>query len=290
MSGPQVAPARHILPAMTPPADPALATDWLGLCRRAAAGARDALERRPLPADRAATAGRGMGGDMALVIDREAEDAVFAELEALGIPLTAISEERGELLLSGGGPVHVVVDPVDGSRNARRGCPATPFRSRSRPGRGWRCTRGLRERPRHGRGVVGPERAGRRLRRRAGAGKRNGDLELLGLETAKPVLVAENAEALAATGAARLRCVGSIALSLCYVAGGRLDALVCLGASRSVDSAAGQLIAREAGAAVAFPDAGADWRRTGLSLDMRSRVLAAAGPDLLERLVDIGAA
>ena len=65
--------------------------------------------------------GRGEGGDMALVIDRAAEDAIFAELEALGVPLTAVSEERGEVAIAGGGPVRVVIDPVDGSLNAKRG-------------------------------------------------------------------------------------------------------------------------------------------------------------------------
>src|SRR4051794_41891894 len=60
---------------------------------------------------------------MALVIDRAAEDAIFAELEALDAPLTAVSEERGEVELHGGGPTRVVIDPVDGSLNAKRGLP-----------------------------------------------------------------------------------------------------------------------------------------------------------------------
>jgi len=276
---------------MTPPADSALATDWLALCRRAAVGARGALERHPSPADRSATAGRGMGGDMALVIDREAEDAVFAELEALEMPLTVVSEERGEVRLSGGGPVHVVVDPVDGSRNARRGLP------------GYALSIAIASGPSMGEvhaGFVYDLASGEEWWAARGEGAHcndqpvhvsaTGELELLGLETANPALVARNAAALTATGAARLRCVGSIALSLCYVAAGRFDALVTLGATRSVDCAAGQLIVREAGGSVALPEAGGSPAETGLGLDMRSRLLAAAGPDVLERLIDIGAA
>src|SRR3954453_8982433 len=94
--------------------------DWLALCRRAMAGVGRAFAKT---ADRSVETGRGEGGDMALVIDRSPEDVVFAELEALELPLTAISEERGEVALSGGGPVHVVIDPVDGSLNAKRGLP-----------------------------------------------------------------------------------------------------------------------------------------------------------------------
>src|SRR5919201_593153 len=97
--------------------------DWLGFCRRAAEGARSALARYPSASERAVETGRGEGGDTTLVIDRAAEDAIFGELEALGVPLTAVSEERGELAIAGGGPAHVVIDPVDGSLNAKRGLP-----------------------------------------------------------------------------------------------------------------------------------------------------------------------
>src|SRR5918992_714538 len=98
--------------------------DWLDLCRRAAAGARRALAGYTRTADRRRHVGRGEGGDMTLAIDRAAEDAVFAELDALGVPLTAVSEERGRVSVAGGGPVHVVIDPVDGSLNAKRRVPA----------------------------------------------------------------------------------------------------------------------------------------------------------------------
>ena len=66
--------------------------------------------------------------------------------------------------------------------------------------------------------------------------------------------------------------------------------MVSLAASRSVDTAAGQLIVTEAGGAVAFPEAADDPLDTPLSLDMRSRVVAATGAGLLERLVAVGAA
>ena len=90
--------------AMTPSSGGSLPppTGWI-LCRRATAGVRRALALYPETAQRARTTGRGEGGDLALVIDRAAEDAVFAELEALGVGLTAVSEERGEVLVAGGG-------------------------------------------------------------------------------------------------------------------------------------------------------------------------------------------
>jgi myo-inositol-1(or 4)-monophosphatase len=273
------------------PPDAALAVDWLTVCRRAARGAHAVLERYPLYADRAVTAGMGIGGDLALVIDRVVEDAVFHELEALHLPLTAISEERGEVLIGGGGPTLVVIDPIDGSRNAKRGLElyALSIAVASGPTMGdvefgyvhdfnrdedWWAYRG-----------DGAYLAGRPLP----ALREHDELELVGLETIHPGLVANHSEAIAATGIARLRAIGSIALSLCYVAAGRLDGLVCLGATRSVDCAAGQLIVRETGGVVDFPEAGDDPLLASLAVTMRSRVVAAAGPAQLERLLPVGA-
>jgi len=76
-------------------------------------------------------------------------------------------------------------------------------------------------------------------------------LELVGLESADPRWLAESAAALAQV-AHRLRGVGAVAVSLCQVAGARLDGMVTLRRARAVDVAAGQLIVREAGGAVAF--------------------------------------
>jgi len=260
--------------------------DWLALCRRAGEAVAVALERYPTRAERERPTGRGEGGDVALVIDRAAEDAVFAELEALGRPMTVISEERGHVALGGGGPVHVVVDPIDGSLNAKRGLPfhcvsiavacgptmgdvEVGYVLDLATGEEWWAERG-----------AGAHLDGNRLGKPDPA-----PLEILAIESAHPANVAAAADALAATGAARLRALGSIALSLCSVAAGRADAMVSLRAARSVDAAAAQLVVREAACSVAFPDHGRDPLTTPLALDMRSRVVAATTPVALEDLV-----
>src|SRR5437763_655335 len=105
----------------------ALEADWLGACRTATAELRRVLHDRPTTRERVEETGtRGEGGDRTLVIDERAEDAVFDQLELLharGARFTAISEERGEADF-GGGDVRVVIDPLDGSLNAKRGLPA----------------------------------------------------------------------------------------------------------------------------------------------------------------------
>jgi myo-inositol-1(or 4)-monophosphatase len=263
--------------------------DWLGFCRRAAEGARAALERHPTFGERARQTGRGEGGDIALAIDRAAEDAVFEQLDALGVGLCAISEERGHVEIAGGGPATVVIDPIDGSLNAKRSLPGHCISIAvahgdtmgdvdfgyvralgHRDGQEWWARRG-----------EGAWFDGERLPKL----DRDARLEILGVESAHPRLVAGAAAALAGTSAHRLRMLGSIALSLCNVASARFDGLISLREARSVDAAAGQLIVREAGGAIAFPDAGDD--RAPLSLDMRSRVVAAASPAILGELLDL---
>jgi myo-inositol-1(or 4)-monophosphatase len=97
--------------------------DWLAACGRVGASLRAMLAAHPTTAERAVVVGRGEGGDRTLVIDQAAEELIFAELDALhaaGANFTAISEERGEVAY-GGGPLRVVIDPIDGSMNAKRG-------------------------------------------------------------------------------------------------------------------------------------------------------------------------
>src|SRR3954447_14276422 len=110
-----------------PDAPHALHADWLGACRAAREQLEAILRSRPTMDERVEETGtRGEGGDRTLVIDQKAEDAVFAELERLhgeGHRFTAVSEERGEVDF-GDPSVRVVIDPLDGSLNAKRGLPA----------------------------------------------------------------------------------------------------------------------------------------------------------------------
>src|ERR671929_935448 len=114
---------RHMATGSKAP-DAVLQHDWLGACRRAADGLQSVLRDHPTSTQRVVETGeRGEGGDLTLVIDAAAEDAVFSELERLhanGARFTAVAEERG--LVDFGDPgVLVVIDPIDGSMNAKRG-------------------------------------------------------------------------------------------------------------------------------------------------------------------------
>jgi myo-inositol-1(or 4)-monophosphatase len=263
--------------------------DWLGFCRRAGGAAREAVHAYANTAERAVETGRGEGGDTAYVIDRAAEDAIFAEIGALGVPLVAVSEERGEVEVGGGGPARIIVDPVDGSLNAKRGlpfaCVSIAVAAGPRMGDvevGWvaeldpRISAG--DEPRPGRDWWAVKGEGAFRDGEALPPLRPGPLEVLGIETARPSLVSAAAAAIESVEARRIRALGSVAMTLCLVAAGQLDGMVSLRPIRSVDAAAAQLLVTEAGGSVAFPSA------DDLSLKMRSRVLAGRDEATLERL------
>ena len=234
--------------------------DWLGAARAAVRELQDVLAAAPTTVERARETGtRGEGGDATLEIDAAAEESVFRQLEALdaqGHRFVAVSEERGRVDF-GGGPVRVVIDPLDGSKNAKRGLPHHALSLAVADGPtmadvwfGFVHDFGTGEEwvARRGEGALlngAPLDPGVRERRVGGK------LELLGIESADPRWVRDSADALAET-AHRLRAIGAIAVTLCQVAAARLDGMVTLRRCRAVDVAAAQLIVREAGGVVAF--------------------------------------
>jgi myo-inositol-1(or 4)-monophosphatase len=274
-----------------------LAFDWLGACRRAAQGLRDVLAEHPTSRERVIETGeRGEGGDCTLVIDAEAEDAVFGELERLhadGARFTAVSEERGYVDFGDPGAL-VVIDPIDGSMNAKRGLThhalsiavadgptmadvAFGYVYDLGPGEEWRATRGL------GAFLNDEPLANPQPERR----KRDGRLELVAIESADPRWLADSSDALVrVTG--RLRAIGSIAVSMCQVAATRVDGMASLWNSRAVDAAAAQLVVRESGGYVAFT-AMDEPLGAPLDLEPRSPVVAARTERALAELATLPA-
>ncbi len=254
--------------------------DWLEVCRAAVADVRGVLAELPTRAEREPVVGAGLGGDDTTAIDRAAEEAILARFRDLGV--TIVSEEVGRL---GEGETVVVIDPIDGSLNAKRGI---PFFSLSiavaegetmddvhfgyvydfGSGEEWTALRGR-----------GARLDGEPL----GAVRPKDEIEILSFEATLTSLVARDAVKVAEL-AYRLRIMGSLALSLCHLAAGRVDAVCSLKGARSVDIAAGQLLCREVGLAIDLFDTDAPFGSAPLDLEGRSRV-AAAGTEELCRSV-----
>jgi myo-inositol-1(or 4)-monophosphatase len=207
------------------------------------------------------TGARGSGGDRTLEIDRSAETVVVGELDALhdqGYEFVVCSEERGAIDF-GDRKVRVIVDPIDGSLNAKRGIPHHALSIAVADGDtmadvdfAFVYDFGPREEwwARRDEGAwLGGERLDPAASERT---VRDGKLEVVGIESADPRWLQGSLDQLIGC-AYRLRAFGSIAVALCQVAAARFDGMVSLRRSRGVDAAAGQLIVREAGGFVSFP-------------------------------------
>jgi myo-inositol-1(or 4)-monophosphatase len=107
-------------------------------------------------------------------------------------------------------------------------------------------------------------------------------IEILSFEGTTTPAIAERVPAMVDV-AGRVRVMGSLALSLCHLAAGRVDGVVSLKPARSVDIAAAQLLVRERGLAIElFEDP--PFASAPLDLGARSRLAAAGSRELVEQL------
>lgn len=198
-------------------------------------------------------AGMGADGRPARRIDRVAEDAIVDVLEASEAELDLCSEERG--IKRVGADRTLVVDPIDGTRNARRGIP-------------FYCvslaitTDGIHDIES---GLVRNLATGEEyVAQRGGGAYRDGEpIEVRDFDPNEAIRspILESPVGTVAAGtlekAPKVRGLGAAALEMCMVAQGSMDAFVHLTEGlRIVDVAAGTLIVEEAGGRVVAPDGG----------------------------------
>ena len=225
---------------------------------------------------------RGAGGDTTLELDHAAETAVFDELgriAAAGEKFSVLSEEAGRRSYGAEYPL-VLVDPVDGSLNAKQGVPlfglmlavldgprvddaAAGLVLNLSTGELWTATRGGGAERNGGRVVPLPRSTAARI-------------ELLGLEsTPRAIRVAQPL----VERAAKVRILGSMAISIALTASGGFDAFCAPIPVRVFDMAASLLMLAETGG-VASDLEGAPIGRLSCDLETRSTLLCAPSPEL----------
>jgi myo-inositol-1(or 4)-monophosphatase len=260
------------------------AEEWVAAFGRAVEAQQTIFAEHAGIEERTIYEGVGEGGDNTLVIDRLCEDAVFEQLEGLhgdGHEFTAIAEERGTVEFGpGSSALRVVIDPIDGSLNARRTVPCHSLSiavargdSMADVALGFVYEFGAGEEfiAIAGRGAT---LAGKPIRVAEGDG-----LEVVAVEASKPERLIAACRVLDGR-AYRVRTPGSIAVSLSYVAAGRFDGMFSTRPCRSVDAAAAQLLVSEAGGVLAFGDRAPE--ETGLELSARFEIAGArTAPDLV---------
>jgi len=263
---------------------------WVGFCRDAVTEVKRVLIELPGRVEREPITGDGEGGDETTAIDAAAEGAIVELLERLhaeGHEFHLVSEELGERSFGSNPTTHVVVDPIDGSMNAKRGIPyfSVSIAIADGPhmgdvhfgyvydfgsGEEWSATRG-------GGAWLGET--------RLGDSRPVDPIEILSVEATVAGAVADKAVAFSGF-AKRLRIMGSLALSLCHLAAGRVDAVCSLKEARAVDIAAAQLLLQECSLPIVFADAG-PFQAAPLDVAARSPVAAAGTQELAERLAHI---
>jgi myo-inositol-1(or 4)-monophosphatase len=206
-------------------------------------------------------------------------------LHAGGVDFTLVSEELGERRFGDAAEgLVIVLDPIDGSLNAKRGIPffsvsiavargpamqdvVFGFVADLGTGEEWTARRG-----------EGAFLDGRPLE---GPGPKD-EIEILSFEATTTAEIASRAGAMEGL-ALRLRVMGSLALSLCHLAAGRVDAVCSLKPIRSVDIAAAQVLCRERGLVLELPDA-PTLDDHPLDLVGRSRITAGANASVCAEL------
>ncbi len=200
--------------------------------------------------------GVGAGGDRTFPVDRMAEDLIISELESSGFPLSVISEEYGQKEINGGGRT-VLIDPIDGSKNAISGVPfyCTSIAIAEGDTIGSvtvayvvNLINGDEFRAEKGKGAF--------LNSERISTQREDEFFLVAYEAQAPGKDIPRILPLLSRSH-KTRCLGATALDLAYLASGALSVFVCPSPSRSFDFGAGWLLAKEAGAICTDMEGGA---------------------------------
>ncbi len=193
--------------------------------------------------------GIGAGGDKTFPIDRIAEDIIISELESSGLPFSVISEEYGRKEINGGG-AKVLIDPVDGSRNAISGipfyCTSIAIAEGNTLGS---VAMAYVVNLINGDAFFAEKKRGAFLNNERISTQGDEEFYLIAYEAQAPGKdIARIIPLLARSH--KTRCFGSTALDLAYLACGAVSIFVCPSPSRSFDFAGGWLLAKEAGGVV----------------------------------------
>ncbi len=223
----------------------------------------------------------GASGDKTFPMDRAAEEIILSHLESLNEPLHIVSEEYGFKDISSGG-LSVLIDPIDGSKNAISGIPI--FSTSIAVADGDRIgdiflsyvvnlISGDEYWAEGGRGAC---MNGKRI-----STEESDDINVILYEAQVPKRDLPEILPLLSLGN-RARCIGSTALDLAYLAYGAVSAFVCPSPSRSFDFGGGWLLVKEAGGI--FTDMkGNDLEHIRIGVERTVPLLASANERVHER-------
>ena len=222
--------------------------------------------------------GKGAGGDKTYPIDKRAEEIIFEEIEKINKPVTIISEEYGFKDITGGG-LKLLIDPIDGSKNAVSGLPLFSTSIAVIEGDTLEHTK---------LGYVinlinGDEfwaiKGGGSFLNGAPIKTQHDDIcSVIAYEAQTPKIDIPKIMPLLSLFN-RTRCLGSTALDMAFLAQGAVSIFTTPAPSRSFDFAAGRLLVNEAGGIVTDLD-GKSLDKIPVGIEKISPILASANESL----------
>ncbi len=229
--------------------------------------------------------GYGASGDRTFPVDKRAEDIIIDGLKSMKEPLTIVSEEIGVLEINGGGK-RVIIDPIDGSRNAVSGIPFYCTSIAVADGEtlddvniSYVINLG------NGDEFWAERASGAFLNGRRIQAQQEDDFYMVAYETQVPGRYLPMIIPLLSVSQ-KTRCFGAIALDLSYLACGSMSVFVSPSLSRSFDFAGGWLLVREAGGVITDTE-GRDIGDTRLDLKRRSSLVAAGNRHLHRKAIEL---
>jgi len=221
---------------------------WLDVCKKTGKDVFNEVRKILNKDDKRKVLKRGYSGDITLFIDDLAEKTILKNFKDTGRSFKFISEEVGILDVGDNPEIIVVVDPVDGSNNMRYGVPiactsiAVGDLSEKMSGIKVGYVKDL---------ILGNEyhaiegKGAFKNNERINVTKEKKGCIFIDIATDR----SRNFKRIIKLGDnfRSVRMIGSSTLQMCYFAEGVSDAHVVLGAVRTTDYAAAQLIVKEAG-------------------------------------------
>ncbi len=229
--------------------------------------------------------GKGASGDITHPIDKRAEDIVFEEAEKVGKPLTIVSEECGFKDIRGGG-LKLLIDPIDGSRNALSGVTLFSTSIALIDGNTIGDTKiGYVVNLISGDEFWAIKGGGSFLNEIPVKTQQDNIFKVIAYEAQTPKVDIPKIVPLLSLFR-RARCFGSTALDMAFLSQGAISMLIIPSLSRSFDFAAGYLLIKEAGGITTDPN-GKEIDEVEIGVKKATPLLASANEDLHQRALEV---
>ena len=225
-------------------------SQWVEELRKTGKKLLEIIPRVAGSADASVKLRRGASGDQTFYIDEMAEKIVVEAIEKIsqnGISFTLISEECGIKRFGTENNIKILLDPIDGSNNAKRGVPYYATSIAILDGERLRDILV---------GYVVDLSSNKEYWAIRGEGawcngeriicRSSDEFDMVAFEASVPAKDIERLMPLLKSSR-KVRCLGAIALDLALMGAGAIDVTAIATPSRSFDYAAGMLILKEAG-------------------------------------------